>query len=324
MKVCSRFIFGVRLTMPFQKNTDEFVSTSENLFPFIESLPDAVVIVNTDHKIVLVNSRAVDMFGYATNSLEGSDLTMIIPDRHRASHRHHVNGYFQKPVPRPMGAEKRFSGLRADGTEIPVDIMINTLHLDGVQVAMALVRDVTYQRELEDRLTMESRTDEMTGFYNRKHFKSQLEAQHSGFIRSGLPASVIMFDFDHFKTINDQYGHAGGDLVLIDTAKIIQRELRPLDVGCRIGGEEFAIILPNTQLQSAMAFAERIRQLVERKEFKVDHHSFHVTVTMGVASFSTEDSSYASLMKRADEALYAGKAAGRNRVVSQDSRASQP
>ncbi|WP_372982641.1 GGDEF domain-containing protein [Marinobacter sediminum] len=310
--------------MPFQKNTDEFVSTSENLFPFIESLPDAVVIVNTDHKIVLVNSRAVDMFGYATNSLEGSDLTMIIPDRHRASHRHHVNGYFQKPVPRPMGAEKRFSGLRADGTEIPVDIMINTLHLDGVQVAMALVRDVTYQRELEDRLTMESRTDEMTGFYNRKHFKSQLEAQHSGFIRSGLPASVIMFDFDHFKTINDQYGHAGGDLVLIDTAKIIQRELRPLDVGCRIGGEEFAIILPNTQLQSAMAFAERIRQLVERKEFKVDHHSFHVTVTMGVASFSTEDSSYASLMKRADEALYAGKAAGRNRVVSQDSRVSQP
>ncbi|WP_203299824.1 sensor domain-containing diguanylate cyclase [Marinobacter sediminum] len=310
--------------MPAKTNSDKLVTTSGALLPFIESLPDAVVIVNTDHKIALINSQAENMFGYPADSLKGSDLSMIIPDRHRAAHRQHVNGYFQNPVTRPMGEDKRFTGMRADGTEIPVDIMINTICMDGVRVAMALVRDVTYQRELEDRLTMESRTDEMTGFYNRKHFKTQLEAQHSGFIRSGLPASVIMFDFDHFKTINDQYGHAGGDLVLIDTAKIIQRELRPLDVGCRIGGEEFAIILPNTQLQSAMAFAERIRQLVERKEFKVDHHSFHVTVTMGVASFSTEDSSYASLMKRADEALYAGKAAGRNRVVSQDSLTLQP
>lgn len=310
--------------MPPQKNTNELITTSENLLPFIESLPDAVVIVNTNHEIALVNSQAGQMFGYPANTLKGSDLTMIIPELHRDTHRHNVDTYFQKPVHRPMGAQKRFSGVRADGTEVPVDIMINIITLDGVRVAMALLRDVTYQRELEDRLTLESLTDEMTGFYNRKHFNARLEAQHSGFVRSGLPTSVIMFDFDHFKRINDQYGHAGGDLVLIDAARMVQKELRPLDVGCRIGGEEFAIILPNTQLQSAVTFAERIRQLIEAMTFTLDDVSFHATVTMGVASFASTDTSYDSLMKRADEALYVGKVTGRNCVVSQDALTPQP
>lgn len=305
--------------MPVQKNTDKLVTTSTNLLPFIESLPDAVVIVNTDHKIVLVNSCAEEMFGYPADALEGSDLQMIIPELHRDGHRQSVNNYFQMPYARPMGAEKRFSGVRADGTEVPVDIMINIITLDGVSAAMALVRDVTYQRDLEDRLTLESLTDEMTGFYNRKYFKTQLEAQFSGFIRSGLPTSVIMLDYDYFKTINDQYGHAAGDLVLIDAAKMIQEELRPLDVGCRVGGEEFAIILPNTKLQDAVRFAERIRQRVEHMEFRLEDIAFHATITVGVASFSAADTSYDSLMKRADKALYAGKSTGRNCVISQDS-----
>ncbi|MEA1081039.1 sensor domain-containing diguanylate cyclase [Marinobacter qingdaonensis] len=304
--------------MPTKKNNNQLVTTSEHLLPFIESLPDAVVIVNADHKIVLVNSRTGEMFGYPVDVLKGADLMTIIPELHRGKHRQKVDAYFQKPVNRPMGAQKRFSGVRADGTEVPVDIMINRITLDGVTVAMALIRDVTYQRELEDRLTLDSLTDEMTGFYNRKHFKTRLEAQRSGFLRSGLPTSVIMFDFDHFKHINDQFGHAGGDIVLVNVASMIQKELRPLDVGCRIGGEEFAIILPNTNLESAVAFAERIRQHIERMEFRVEERRFHATVTLGVATFSSMDRTSDAIMKRADEALYAGKAAGRNCVVSQD------
>lgn len=304
--------------MPAKKNNNQFVTTSENLLPFIESLPDAVVIVNADHKIALVNSKAGDMFGYPIDTLKGADLLTIIPELHRKKHRQNVDTYFQKPINRPMGAQKRFSGVRADGTEVPVDIMINQITLDGVNVAMALVRDVTYQRELEDRLTRESLTDEMTGFYNRKYFKVRLEAQRSGFLRSGLPTSLIMFDFDHFKRINDQFGHAGGDTVLVNVAGMIQKELRPLDVACRIGGEEFAIILPHTDLQSAVAFAERIRQRIERMIFRVDEQQFHATVTLGVATFLSMDRSSEALMKRADDALYAGKAAGRNCVVSQD------
>ncbi len=300
-----------------KKNHTQLVTTSTDLLPFIESLPDAVVILNADHKIALVNSRAEEMFGYPSDVLQGADLVTIIPEIHREKHRQNVDAYFQKPVNRPMGAQKRFSGVRADGAEVPVDIMINRITLDGANVAMALVRDVTYQRALEDRLTLDSLTDEMTGFYNRKHFKTQLEAQYSGFLRSGQPTSVIMFDFDHFKRTNDQFGHAAGDTVLVDVADMIRGELRPLDVGCRIGGEEFAIILPNTNLQSAEAFAERIRKRIEGMEFRVEERKFHATVTLGVATFSPTDHTTDSVMKRADEALYAGKAAGRNCVVSQ-------
>lgn len=295
------------------------VTTSQGLLPFIESLPDAVIIANADHKIVLANSRAGEMFGYPVDALDGSDLKMIIPEHHRNAHKMNVKGYFRAPHARPMGAGRRFSGLRADGTEVPVDIMINAIMLDGARVAMALVRDVTYQRELEDRLTLESLTDEMTGFYNRKHFRAQLKAQFSAFVRSCIPASVVMFDFDNFKVINDQYGHAAGDVVLVDAGRTILEELRPSDTACRIGGEEFAIILPNTLLQDAVAFAERIRQRIQSMDFKLDGVVLHATITVGVASFTSTDKSYDSLMKRADKALYAGKAAGRNCVISQDS-----
>lgn len=295
------------------------VTTSQGLLPFIESLPDAVIIANADHKIVLVNSRAGEMFGYPVDALDGSDLKMLIPEHHRNVHKMNVKGYFRAPHARPMGAGRRFSGLRADGTEVPVDIMINAIMLDGVRVAMALVRDVTYQRELEDRLTLESLTDEMTGFYNRKHFRAQLKAQFSAYVRSGIPASVVMFDFDNFKVINDQYGHAAGDTVLVNAGKMIRKVLRPSDTACRIGGEEFAIILPNTQIQNAITFSERIRQCIENMEFELDGVIFHATITVGVASFTSTDKSHDSLMKRADNALYAGKAAGRNCVISQDS-----
>ncbi len=172
---------------------------------------------------------------------------------------------------------------------------------------------------LEDRLTLESLTDEMTSFYNRKHFRAQLKAQFSAFVRSCIPASVVMFDFDNFKVINDQYGHAAGDVVLVDAGRTILEELRPSDTACRIGGEEFAIILPNTLLQDAVAFAERIRQSIQSMDFKLDGVVLHATITVGVASFTSTDKSYDSLMKRADKALYAGKAAGRNCVISQDS-----
>ncbi|MBU2953689.1 GGDEF domain-containing protein [Marinobacter sp. F3R08] len=304
--------------MPVENSANLLNASSSRLLPFINALPDAVVIVDNEHRIVLVNAHAGEMFGHPAEILEGSDLAMIIPQLYQASHRERVNAYFKNPIPRPMGAHKRFYGVRADGSEIPVDIMINTIILDGALVAMALVRDVTYQRALEDRLIRESLTDEMTGFFNRKHFINQLNAQHSGFRRSGLPSSVIMFDFDHFKRINDQYGHPAGDIALIETAEMIRNELRPLDVACRIGGEEFAIILPNTQLQSATIFAERIRQKIEDMKFSFEGITFQATVTMSVASFLASDESYDSLIKRADKALYIGKAAGRNCVATQE------
>lgn len=319
MNIRSLFNFRVPLTMPAVKSPHQLITTSSSLLPFIDALPDAVVIVNNDHRIALVNSRAGEMFGHPVDTLKGSDLSMLIPKLHRDTHRHRVGDYFQNPTPRSMGLNKRFCGVHADGTEIPVDITINTIMLDGCVVAMALVRDVSYQRELEERLIRESLTDEMTGFFNRKHFNNQLSALHSGFTRSGLPSSVIMFDFDHFKNINDQYGHAAGDIVLIDTAKMIKEELRPLDVACRIGGEEFAIIMPNTRIESAATLAERIRKQIEATDFRLENTVFHATVTMSVASFLPSDQSYDSLVRRADKALYIGKAAGRNCIASQDS-----
>lgn len=295
-----------------------FDTTPENLQSFIDALQDPVLVVDAGVKVVLVNSSAARMFGYAREDLVGSELTLLIPERHRDAHQAHVDGYLRDPLVRPMGAGRYYDGLRSDGSELPVDIMISPIKLDGCRAALAIVRDVSYQRKLEERLIRDSLTDEMTGFYNRKHFQSQLGSHLSTFLRSGIQASLLLFDFDHFKSINDVYGHAAGDKVLIESSRRIRDNLRPSDIGCRIGGEEFAIILPNTGLNEALVLGERLRRLVSEGRFLVDSDDLCASVTVGVATLGDSDQSIESLFKRADKALYTGKQAGRNRVVSQN------
>ncbi|AMQ90664.1 sensor domain-containing diguanylate cyclase [Marinobacter sp. LQ44] len=295
-----------------------FDTTPDNLHPFINALQDPVLIVDSKLKIVLANTGACEMFGYPRGQLVGSDLTLLIPERHREAHETYVQDYLHDPLVRPMGAGGYYTGLLSDGSELPVDIMISPIRLDGRRAALAIVRDISYQRKLEERLLRDSLTDEMTEFYNRKHFQSQLKSQFSNFKRSGMPASLLLFDFDHFKTVNDLFGHAAGDRVLIECSAAIRDSLRPSDIGFRIGGEEFAIILPNTLLTEAVSIGKRLCGLISASKIACEDDELRVSVTVGVATLDASDHSVETLFRRADQALYAGKQTGRNRVVSQD------
>ncbi len=128
--------------------------------------------------------------------------------------------------------------------------------------------------------------------------------------------SVMMLDLDHFKKINDTYGHLCGDMVLKKVAEIIHHTLRHSDVFARFGGEEFTIILPNTTMVGAIRLAERIRQTIANTHFSCQGKSFPVTISIGITSVSINDSVY-SLIERADEALYEAKRGGRNRIEYQ-------
>ena len=134
--------------------------------------------------------------------------------------------------------------------------------------------------------------------------------------RSGEPALLLMLDIDHFKAVNDQHGHAAGDLVIRAVAQSIAQTVRPMDTVARIGGEEFAIILPNCPTSFGVVVAERIRQRVETHPFDVGGERVRVTVSVGVATFPSEGvDGPNALVREADRALYAAKEAGRNRVV---------
>ena len=123
-----------------------------------------------------------------------------------------------------------------------------------------------------------------------------------------------MFDLDHFKRVNDTYGHLAGDYVLHHLAQVIANRIRREDVLARYGGEEFSIILPEIETENAIVFADKIRRLVERTAFVFEDHTLPITISVGVATSSQEVTTPADLIKKADEKLYEAKSAGRNCV----------
>jgi diguanylate cyclase (GGDEF)-like protein len=153
--------------------------------------------------------------------------------------------------------------------------------------------------------------DGLTQVFNRRYFLEQLDREVSRAKRYRRELSLILFDIDHFKQINDTYGHLAGDYVLKQLATVIKGKIRREDILARYGGEEFAIVLPEIDANNALQFAEKIRKLVEKAPFKFEDTKIAVTVSVGMGSCSDNDDA-ASLIKRTDEKLYEAKGAGRN------------
>lgn len=181
-------------------------------------------------------------------------------------------------------------------------------------VLVGTVRDITDHKELVAQLHRQSITDELTRAYNRRHFMEVLDREFSRFKRYRTHCSVATFDFDHFKQINDTYGHAGGDAVLREISALIRKRLRGSDILARLGGEEFSLILPETTAADATQFAEQLREQIASQQFHHDICSFTCTASFGVAEFDPDDPTLDAILKRADNALYQAKASGRNRV----------
>lgn len=161
-------------------------------------------------------------------------------------------------------------------------------------------------------------TDALTGLHNRRYLDNHLETLFNRAVTRERPLSVMITDLDRFKTVNDTYGHDGGDDVLREFAKRLRRNVRGIDLACRYGGEEFLVVLPDTEGQDAERVAERIRAEIERTPFIVGREgtSVSITISVGVSCVKHAPDSVEALIKRADVALYEAKRGGRNRVVA--------
>lgn len=184
---------------------------------------------------------------------------------------------------------------------------------------LALEFNAMAERLLAHRHKLEelSVRDGLTGLYNRRELEKRLQQEIQRARRYRRPLSVLMLDIDHFKNVNDRYGHQAGDEVLITVADLIQLNVRPVDVVCRYGGEELAVILPETDAEGARTVAERIRGTVEDSVTTTPQgDTVHVTVSIGLAVFPRDGDTAAGLIHTADQALYAAKQEGRNLVRS--------
>jgi two-component system cell cycle response regulator len=160
-------------------------------------------------------------------------------------------------------------------------------------------------------------TDGLTGLYNRRYMESHLATLVDQAAGRGKPLTLLVLDIDYFKAINDTYGHDAGDDVLREFATRIKKSIRGIDLACRYGGEEFVIVMPETDMAVAALVAERIRRRIASEPFAIDQgaKAIDVTLSIGLSALATNDTA-ATILKRADQALYRAKRDGRNRVVA--------
>ncbi|MGJ7916299.1 diguanylate cyclase [Massilia sp. LXY-6] len=187
---------------------------------------------------------------------------------------------------------------------------------DGEPAYCLVLRDISDKREAIDQRRKSAYCDDLTGVANRRAFFEAAELELARHRRTPRPTALILFDADHFKRINDRHGHPGGDCVLRQFGAALAMSFRQVDVVARVGGEEFAVLLPSSTLAAAAALAERLRKLVEGQPAVFDGTPIAYTVSAGVAAIDEgETLDLDTLIKRADRALYAAKANGRNRIA---------
>jgi diguanylate cyclase (GGDEF)-like protein len=176
--------------------------------------------------------------------------------------------------------------------------------------------DITDRTQKAKMLETLATTDPLTGLFNRRHFLESLDAEWSRFQRYYRSVSVLMLDIDHFKSVNDRYGHAVGDAAIRTVSAACLDGKRKSDIIGRLGGEEFAVLLPETSLSRAKTVAERIRKRVMNSHIVTHQVQFGVTVSIGIAEAIVGMSGIDALMSAADHALYQAKAEGRNRCIA--------
>lgn len=203
---------------------------------------------------------------------------------------------------------------RKDGTTYPVEVHLQLMREEEPPVFVAYIQDIAERKRLEERLREQAATDVLTGIANRRHFMQAAEAELNRLNRYGGAAALLMMDLDHFKGINDRWGHKAGDEVLRHFTGRVRAGLRECDLFGRLGGEEFAVLLPETGLQGAYDLAERLRRDIAAAAVVTAKGAVAYTVSIGVTVFSPGQDDIDRALGRADEALYTAKGNGRNRV----------
>jgi diguanylate cyclase (GGDEF)-like protein len=189
------------------------------------------------------------------------------------------------------------------------------MFIDVILLSLALVDRMRITHEQKLIAEQQAKTDIVTGLFNRRAYYEISHMEFQRLVRNNRILTVIMFDIDSFKTINDSYGHDAGDIVLNRVGKIVKEVIRKYDYAFRMGGDEFLLLLPETNEEQACILAERIRTKIEDQHIlDKNHNKLSLTASFGIAQYSQKDTSIADVTRKADEALYQAKKSGRNRV----------
>lgn len=285
----------------------------------IETAMDGVMIVGEEHRIQIFNPACERMFGWKAEEIIGRQISELVGGENRTLRGSQL-AFDELMGPLPSsdfapGQVRTVRGRRRDGTTFPLEVSLSRTTIEGGPVYVAIARDVTEAVRARQELFALATKDALTGLRNRRYFLEGAETEFARARRHGRGFSLLILDVDHFKKVNDTYGHAAGDRCLQGLAEVCNRNLREVDLIGRLGGEEFAVAMPEADLATARLVAERLRQQIAENEVAGDQGPLRITVSIGVSSARPEDKGLDQTLRRADQALYTAKNSGRNRVA---------
>ena len=313
----------------------DFAPTQQLLEFIVDRINVGVFIVNEQLEIQFWNKFMASNSGLDANQVVGKPLFDSFPDLPQRWFAKKVSSVFmlknfsftsweQRPYLFPFRHHRPVTGgmefMCQDLTLMPIKNEAG--EVESVCIILFDVTDAAIYRTMHlaaiKKLEMVSRVDGLTQLFNRSHWQSRLAEEFSRAGRYQSPLALIMFDLDHFKSINDTHGHLGGDAVLVQVAGVIKGALRDSDIAGRYGGEEFGIVLPNTSAEGAKVVAERLRSNIESTPVPFDKVHIPVTASLGIAEFRSDITDLEVFIANADAALYEAKESGRNRVIIYD------
>ncbi len=299
------------------------------LMDILQNIDVGLIVMDTEFHIQLWNSFMQNHSSLRPVEVQGKSLFEVFPELSENWFRHKARSVlvlqnvafttweqrpylFRFPHYRPITGTA--SHMYQNSTILPL------INPQGVVEHLCLIiYDVTdtavNKLELQDanrQLQEMSRTDHLTGLYNRGYWETCLAREFRRFERYGLPATLILFDIDHFKSVNDTYGHTVGDDVIREVSRALQAEVRDIDIPGRYGGEEFGVILTGTAAQGGRTFAERLRKNIEKMTVQSEGMAIDFTISLGVAEISETLDNHRAWIEKADQALYTSKESGRN------------
>lgn len=276
----------------------------------VNSLPGIFFLVDEEGQDVLWNTNLETVTGYDGEELASLSLFSLFDANSRIALRHKLQEAFAQGH-----AECEAIIVARDGRRIPFHIKGECIEMDGSPHVIGMGVDITQRKRLEDELRRLATTDALTGVATRGHFLDSAELEIERTHRYQRPLSVMMLDIDHFKSINDSHGHAAGDMAIQKVVGVLKQLLRGEDLVGRLGGEEFGVLLPETDSARAVIVAERIREQIAALHIVSGESRISLTVSIGVTEYQRFDTGIDGLLLRADLALYSAKHGGRNRTV---------
>jgi diguanylate cyclase (GGDEF)-like protein/PAS domain S-box-containing protein len=292
------------------------VKLEQHMRDITQSLAVGLFVLDRFGRLTMMNPEAERLLGWSEEELLGSkvqelfvpDMDLIALDDESGESR---NGFLHLERYR---SDKRFQ--RKDGSGFYASYVVSPLLIEDKQAGSVIsFQDISDRKQMESELERMATQDELTGLYNRRELNRRLVEEIRRADRYSQDFSIWMLDVDHFKRINDDYGHQEGDRVLRIIATNLKQMLRETDIAARFGGEEFTVILSHTSLEQGKQMAQRVRQEMADLEIYLDEGgSFSITASIGVAAYPQHGTTAEELIKAADQALYTAKQKGRNRV----------